>query len=132
METKLRTHPTMTVSISFDSVLGVGGGMVLISLAQYLPEGNTFKTLLVMLAPPITMFFKYVCEICSPEINESIRIFRTTRESKGLLKRIDECLKDPGLSGNARLSLMKHRETVKLFVVYNRMERLESLMKPGE
>lgn len=128
METKSRSHSPMTVSISFASVFGIGGGMILISISRYFPDGHTIKPLLILLAAPITVYLRHVYEMCSPMVSELIRNFRMNRSFHCVLRRIDECLKDPGLSGGARASLRKHREAVQLFVVSNRRERLEALM----
>lgn len=117
------------ISIDFESLLGAGGGMVWLSLFQHLAIDNPIKTLLIILAPPVTLALKYIFGICTPEITNYIKNFRVVRSKQNLVFHIDKMLKDPS-SGKIKDILESKRESIQLSIIDDKLEHIESLKNP--
>ncbi len=51
-----------------DNIVCGSGGMFMVKLAQNLPESNIYKSWLIILAPAITLFCRYLWNQISEEI----------------------------------------------------------------
>lgn len=79
-------------------ITGVSGGTLLITLAQQLPETNPYKSLLVLLAPTITVLLSYIFIWLKKGIDNYFK-------RKGINKiqdRIDKVINDPNTSDEYR------------------------------
>ncbi|WP_295117613.1 hypothetical protein, partial [uncultured Chitinophaga sp.] len=112
-----QTSSKKTISNNVDNIAGAGGGMVLLSLAQNLPDSNVFKSWLIILAPVLTLAIKSLWNICSPEISFIIKKFKTRKARINLLTRIDTLLKDPDISEEKKKMLRDKSEQVRLSVI---------------
>lgn len=122
-----QTSSKKTISNNVDNIAGAGGGMVLLSLAQNLPDSNVFKSWLIILAPVLTLAIKSLWNICSPEISFIIKKFKTRKARINLLTRIDTLLKDPDISEEKKKMLRDKSEQVRLSVIDELTKHLKAI-----
>ena len=56
-KSKTQNH---TPSIDQNNLISAGGGMLLVKLAENLPDNNSYKSWLIILAPPFTLLLKSI------------------------------------------------------------------------
>jgi len=101
--------------------------MLLVRLAQNLPEYNPYKSWLIILAPALTLVIKYAWNFCSPEITFLVRRVKASNNRKKLIRRIDAALQDSCISEERKTLLREKREQVKLSLIEVRLRYLDSI-----
>ncbi len=116
-----------TFKNNIDNIAGAGGGMLLLRLAQNLSEDNQYKSWLIILAPALTLFIKYLWNQCSPEVSFFIKRIRTNKARKRLIKEIDLLLTDGTISEEQKIRLREKKEQVRLSTVEGLIQHFESI-----
>jgi hypothetical protein len=118
-----------TLKNNIDNIAGAGGGMLLVSLAQNLPEENPYKSWLIILAPALTLFIKYIWNFLSPEVSSFVKKIKVKRARNQLIAQIDKLLNDSTISEERKNSLREKREQVKLSTVEALSRHLEAIIE---
>ncbi|MFB6453886.1 hypothetical protein ACE38W_01345 [Chitinophaga sp. Hz27] len=113
---------------SIDSIVGAGGGTLIIKLAQNLPDSHPLKSWLIILAPAIALFIRYLWNFLSPEVTFRVKRWRTARNRKNLVCQIDSMLMDPILSEESKALLKVQSEQVKLSIIDELFQHIESTL----
>ena len=76
-------------------IAGAGGGTLLVLLASNLPDSNTLKSWLIIIAPAVTVLVSYLWRIARIKLNKRI-IKKRIQEQKIYIKTVlsDEISKD--------------------------------------
>lgn len=114
-----------TSNNSIDDIAGAGGGMLLVKLAQNLPEDHLSKSWLIILAPALALLIKYIWNQFSPVITLYVKEIKNYISRRRLLKRIEVLLDDPHISEARKAWLRGERERVRLSMVVVLLKHLD-------
>ena len=101
--------------------------MILLKLAQNLPETSQLKSWLIILVPAFTLILKYLWNFCSPEIVFFVKEGRSRRGRRKLLAHIDNLLNDHSISEGSKTMLLEKRERAKLSPIEELEEQLKTI-----
>ena len=104
--------------------------MLLVTLAQNLPEDNPYRSWLIILAPALTLFIKYLWNSCSPEVAFFIKRIRTDNARQKLIRQINVLLKDAAISEEKKAMLRDKREEIRLSTVEELIRYFETITAP--
>jgi hypothetical protein len=113
---------------SGDNIVGASVGVVLIKLAQNLPDNNAHKSWLIIIAPVLALVIRYVWNLLSPEIAFMIKTRRVDKNRKKLINKINDLLKDDGISEGRKAELKVQREQMKLSALETLQERFKKIL----
>lgn len=106
---------------------GVGGGTLLVVIANNLREGNPFKPWLVLAAPSVSIFVGALWLWFRVKVANHLR----DREAQLLIdsakRTLEEALNNPNTSDEHRLTIRKELEKLELLAVGRYLERIKSL-----
>lgn len=102
--------------------------MLIASLANNLPESNSFKSWLLILAPLLTIIIKSSRDFIWGEIVAYFKKLRASRLRNKAVKNIEKLLKDPSISDEKKTELSEKREQIKLSSVDDLLAHVEKLI----
>ena len=114
-------------AIKQDNIAGAGGGMLIASLANNLPEGNQLKSWLLILAPLLTIIIKSSWDFIWAEIVTYFKKLRASRLRNKAVKNIEKLLKNPSISNEKKTELSEKREQIKLSSVEDLLAHVKKL-----
>lgn len=112
---------------SGDNIAGASVGVVLVKLAQNLPEDNIHKSWLIIIAPVLALVIRHLWNLLSPEIAFIIKARRVDKGRKKLIDKINDLLKDDGISEGRKAELRIQREQMKLSALETLQKRVEKM-----
>ncbi len=127
VKAKPQLPATRTFKNNIDNIAGAGGGMLLVRLAQNLPEANSYKSWLIILAPALALLITNIWNFCSPEVSFFVKKIKITSARKKLLYQIDNLLKDPTISEEKKAMLREKREQVRLSTFEELLKHFEAI-----
>jgi len=123
--------PAKGITNNIDDIAGAGGGMILLKLAQNLPETSQLKSWLIILVPAFTLLMKYLWSFCSPEIVFFIKGYKSKRGRRRLITQIDNLLNDHSISEASKAMLREKIERTKLSTIEELEDHLKSISSVG-
>ncbi|RAJ10572.1 hypothetical protein LX64_00176 [Chitinophaga skermanii] len=102
--------------------LGVGGGTLLISLANNLPDTNVYKSWLIIIAPSITMFIAFCWKLIFERMTKHSTKVKVKEQDETWQQYSNDLLNDPHLSE-------KFKKKVQAKVEEYKFDRLKSLQE---
>ena len=101
--------------------------MILVELAQNLPEENFYRSWLIILAPALTLAIKYVWNLLSPEVVRFVKSIRADIARRKMMRKIDALLADPDISEIEKVKLKQKKERAKLSAVEKIQQYLDTI-----
>lgn len=102
---------------NIEDIAGGGGGMILVSLAQNIPDDNILKSWLLILVPAFTLLLRYIWRHASAEAAFLIKEVCAYFNRRKLIRGIDSLLRDDTISELQKRKFRLERERIKLSAI---------------
>ncbi|MVT11782.1 hypothetical protein [Chitinophaga tropicalis] len=106
-----------TIASNREDIASIGGGIILVKLAENLPDSNIYKSWLIILAPPFTLLLKSILSTTVNNFRYYLRKRKQHRTQLSAIQRIDMLLKDAYISNEKKEDLKEIRQQVQLSAV---------------